>query len=197
MMKKLLALLLSLLLTVGCACAETATKSLTVPELNMSIEIPVDAKAVTRSSSLLDYLRAGLDQAFMQEYMEVNDTYAVVVPADFAWEIDVSMAPNDAETFDDLSALELNMVGMALKSVYAGMGVTLNKYETYSSPAHKYLRIFYTVEQEGVAPTEVVQYYTIQNYQAINFRLYLYSGTDEALMTMYQSVVDSAVYAGE
>lgn len=196
-MKKLLMLMLALLLTLSCALAETATKTVTIPELHMTMEVPAGAHPMTRSSTLLDYLRAGMDQAFMKDYMETNDTYAVVIPSDVAWEIDVAMAPNEVESFDAMSALELNMVGMTLRSIYANMGFALDRYEVYNAPAHKYLRIFYTVEQEGAAPVEVVQYYTIQNSQAINFRLYLYTEKTDELLAMYQAVVDSAVFAAQ
>ena len=171
-MKKLTAIFLALMLLAGvcCAAAETIHH---VPVMNMHLALPEEFLLFTPDTSEEAYAAYGMTKSGIVEFMEANDTYAIILPSDFAYEIDVSMAANTIETFNDVDDDTLISMIDAIGAELETMGVVYDSGKFFHNGQDKYLVLFYHVPGEAY-DTYAVQYYTVQNNQAYNFRLFTY-----------------------
>ena len=188
MLKKLVVLLCALMLLLGSVCAE-GTTIYPMPEMNMTLTAPDSYLVLTRAATDEEYAALGLDGASVRHYMIANDTYMIIMPADMSYEVDVSMAPNTIETFNDVNDLMLSsMVGM-VGGELEKMGAVFDRGEYYLNGSDKYLRLYYHVPGEAY-DTYAVQYYTVQNNQAINFRMFTYGAeADEAQLAELEALM--------
>ena len=99
------------------------------------------------------------------------------------------MAPNTIETFNDVNDLMLaSMVGM-VGGELEKVGAVFDRGEYYLNGSDKYLRLYYHVPGEAY-DTYAVQYYTVQNNQAINFRMFTYGAeADEAQLAELEALM--------
>lgn len=191
-MKKLLWLLFSLVMLCGAVCAQADTLQY-IPEMNMAVNLPDGFLALTKDTEAEIYAAYGLDKATIVDFMAANDTYLILFPADFSYEIDVAMAANTIDSFNNHTEAELLEALPSVQESLESMGVVFDRGEFYTNGRDHYLRLFYHVP--GDVPTYAVQYYTVQHYQAINFRLFTYGmeATAEQLAE-YETVMENVIF---
>ena len=191
-MKKLLCLILALVMLCGCVCAQ-ADQLCYMPQMNMAVNLPDEYLALTMGTDEDVFAAYGMDKAAIVDFMVANDTYLIILPKDFTYEIDVVMAANTIDSFNAHTEKELLETLPEVTKALESMGVVFDRGEFYTNGRDHYLRLFYHVP--GEVPTYAVQYYTVQHYQAINFRLFTYGveATAEQLAA-YETVMENVIF---
>ncbi len=191
---KLMALVLALMLCISNACAGIMVTNVSVPELGVDLYIPPYLSILTRDVAADNPALAllGMDQAAVKDYLTANQLYVDAFPSDVAYELTVAGEPNDVSNFRDYGSVLLDEVRKQMPEIYAGIGMTVTATDTYSNDAADYVKIYYIDDNSGA---NVVQYYTIVDHMAVNFRLFSYGGavTPEQ-ETIIKMVVDNAVF---
>lgn len=191
-MKKLLCLVMVLMMLLGMTCARADTLY-HMPEMNMAVNLPDDFVVLTRNTEDAVFTVYGMDKATIVDSMVANDTYMIIFPGDFSYEIDVAMAANTIDSFNAHSKQELMEALPGVMGTLEAQGVTFDNGEFYTNGRDHYLRLFYHVPSE--IPTYAVQYYTVQHYQAINFRLFTYAAEATAeQLAEYERVMENVIF---
>ena len=191
---KLMALVMAMLLCVSGACAGIMVTNVSVPDLGVDLYIPPYLNILTRDVQDNDPALAavGLDAASVKEYLSNNQLYVDAFPADVAYELTVAGEPNDVSSFRDYGSVLLEAVCEQMFDIYANRNMAVTATATYSNDAADFIKIYYT---DGNSGASVVQYYTIVDHKAVNFRMFCYTGavTPEQ-ETIIKMVVDNAVF---
>lgn len=192
-MVKILTLVLALMLCMTTASAGIMVTNVSVPELGVDLYIPPYLNILTRDLNGCDDLLAqlGMDRGIALEYLESNQLYVDAFPSDVSYELTVAGEPNDVSSFRDYGDVLLKEVCKQMPEIYAGIGMTVTATDIYKNDGADYVKIYYNDPNSGAC---VLQYYTIVDHQAINFRLFNYAGgpvtaDQESIIKM---VVDNA-----
>lgn len=191
---KLMTLVLALMLCISNACAGIMVTNVSVPELKVNLYIPPYLNILTRDVAANDPALAtiGMDAATVKEYLTANALYVDAFPYDVSYELTVAGEPNDVSSFREYGSALIEEVCKQLPEIYAGIGMTVTSTETYSNDAADFIKLYYI---DGTSGAKVVQYYTIVNNMAVNFRMFSYTGEVTAdLESIIKMVVDNAVF---
>ena len=172
---KILTLVLALMLCMSTASAGIMMTNVSVPELGVDLYIPPYLNILTRDMKGADDLLAqlGMDRAIALEYLEGNQLYVDAFPSDISYELTVAGEPNDVSNFRDYGDVLLKEVCKQMPEIYAGIGMTVTATDIYKNDGADYVKIYYNDPSSGAC---VLQYYTIVDHQAINFRIFNYVG---------------------
>ena len=192
-MVKILTLVLALMLCMTTASAGIMVTNVSVPELGVDLYIPPYLNILTRDLKGCDDLLAqlGMDRGIALEYLESGKLYVDAFPSGFSYELTVAGEPSDYGNFRDYGDALLKEVCKQMPESYAEIGMTVTATDIYKNDGADYVKIYYTDSNSGAC---VLQYYTIVDHQAINFRIYNYIGgpvtaDQESIIKM---VVDNA-----
>jgi len=199
-MKKTLSLLMAVLclltLTLP-AMAEGAWAGLNedarveIPEMGISLVTPENYRAHTQAAPADDEIFAsfGVDGQAMLDHFTQNSIYYNAVYPTGSDEIVVTMTANVLESFAAFSDADLLGMESAFSEQYASLGKILDSIEVVPHPVFKMLRITF---HDEAGTTYSVQYYTIHNYQAMNFTFHSYQGpAAQELLDMLEDFVAS------
>ncbi|MBR6571242.1 MAG: hypothetical protein IKK75_12400 [Clostridia bacterium] len=196
-MAKLLAVLLMMVLCVSTASASMLGDTYYLEDLHMSMSVPAGYYVFTRDIAANDPVLTalGMNREYVVSFLEENQLYLNAIEENVFNEVTVAMSPNTIETFSGLSDVVLDVVTDAIPEELATQGMNVSKTELYENDEAKFIVIYYTVVDEYGNTNHVKQYFTIYNYQAINFRLFSYVGPlSEADEELLLQVVDSAKF---
>ena len=194
-MKKFLAVLLMLVLCMSTASASQLGGTYYLEDLNMSVSVPAGYYVITRDIDAGDPMLTalGLDRDYAVSFLTANELYLNAIEPSVTSEVTVAMSANTIESFNGFTDAILEMVANTIPESFAEQGMNVSKTELYENDEAKFIVIYYTVVDEYGDTNHVKQYFTIYNYQAVNFRLFSYVGpVSEANEELLKQVVDSA-----
>ncbi|MBR3872864.1 MAG: hypothetical protein IKJ26_01715 [Clostridia bacterium] len=191
-LKTLIAFLFFIILFPLPASATFISSTFYLPALGVSVEVPFDYHILTHeteaSSPVWDII--GWEQADMLSFMTKNHLYMDLIEENFDHEITVSMEENDISNFNDFARSELEFIASTFATGFAEYGMQVEDTEIYEQGQAKFIKVLYSVTDND-AITYVLQYYTVYNYKAINFRLFSYSGNISSKHeTIMQHMID-------
>lgn len=176
-LKTLLVFLFCIMLFPFPANATLVSSTFYLPALGISVEIPSNYHILTRDTESSNPIWGiiGWEQADMLSFMTTNHLYMDLIDENFDHEITVSMEENDISNFNDFARSGLEFISSTFTTGFAEYGMQVEDTEIYEQGQAKFIKVLYSVTDNG-AITYVLQYYTVYNYKAINFRLFSYSG---------------------
>lgn len=200
-MKKLYSLILALLLLLSLSTTAFAASSKTysLDELGMSIDIPSEYVVFTRNISDNDpNLSAyGLTKNDMKDLMNARNIYLNAWDKDVNFEIIVTMIDSTISDFNLMSDTMLNTMASSAKTEYANNGITVEKYEVFQHNQAKFIKI-YISQPNGTEKAYGLQYYTVYDNKAINVTMQSYSGKiDSSKESILKSIVDTVHFDKE
>ena len=196
-MAKILTLILALMLCMTTASAGVMVPNVSVPELGIEVYVPAYLTIATRDMSDGDEVLAllGMDRATVVEYMEANQLYVDAFPSDlsFSYELTVAGEPNDVSGFRVYGDALIEEVCKMMPETYEAIGMTVSATDIYKNDGADYIKIYYT---DGTSGACVLQYFTIVDHQAINFRIFNYAGgaVTAEQESIIKTVVDNTVF---
>lgn len=197
MMKRLLAILLTLCLFLPCAALaeldEDGDVVVTLEGVEFFFTPPEGAYMLSLESSASEFTALGLSQREIVPWMEEYDLVVVFFDENFGWELHVQAYPCEYGDFDDLTEYGLESEVNDLNYLYRDQGYEVISGEGYRAPeGHQFVRVqaLYTFEDGMLEPQ--VEYYTIKDNYAVSIYLMAYTEqlTDEQL-AIAQAVADS------
>lgn len=194
-MKKLFALVLVLAMACGMCAAAAGETLIQMPELKMTMTVPDDYVVINAGTNDNVFTVLGLDKETVLAAMKAQDTYAIIMPGNFNYEMNIVMSANDIRSFNDITDEQLIMkIIPAMDGVFENMGCQTEKQDLYTG-ANKYIRTWYTYTRENKT-AHIMQYYTIENNMGIVFRMYAYTGEPIAaeMENELEQFIDQVVY---
>lgn len=195
LMKRLLSSLILIVVTLSVSTVVYATSSKTykLDDLGMSIDIPNEYIAFTRSISDNDpnLSKYGLNKGDLTDLMVSRNIYLNAWDDAVNFEIIVTMVESSISDFNLMSDTMLNTLASSFKTEYANSGITLEKYEIFQHNQAKFIKI-YINQPNGTDKTYGLQYYTVYDNKAINLTIQSYSGKiDFEKETILKSIVST------
>ena len=180
------------------ASATLVSSTYKIPALDLSLEIPSNYYIITRetetSSSVWDIV--GLTQSDMLAFMNTNHLYMDLIDKNYDHEITVSMEENSLSNFKELHRSGLEFLASAFVSSFPEYGMTVSRTAIYEQEQANFIKIYYSIPNDNNI-THVLQYYTVYDYKAINFRLFSFSGEITSIHeTIMQSLIDNLDFEG-
>lgn len=174
-MKKTIALIaLVLVLALGMASVAGATlvgAVYHIEEGNLLVTIPAGYHALTRTIEEGDPALShfGLTRDYAVSFLETNDLYLDAGSDDSTKEITIAIQANKIDDLRNYSEVVLDSVRNVLSDTFANAGMEISKSELYSNDSASFIKIYYF---DTNVKAYVLQYYTVYNYQTMNFRMY-------------------------
>jgi len=194
-MAKFLAVLLTMVLLVSSAGATVLSSNYYIEPLHLSVPVPGDYYVLTRDVAANDPVLAdiGMDQASVLSFMEANQLYLDAIEPNVAYEFTVAMEANTIDNFNNYSDIVLRQVADTIPETFVELGMNVTKTELYKNDEASFIVIYYYGIDEYGDLNHVLQYFTVYDYQAINFRLFSYVGEiTEENEQLLREVVDGS-----
>lgn len=189
-------LVLSFLFVLLLSVSVCAAKTVRLDDLGMSVEIPEGYTALTRNMSPADPTLElfSMDSAQITQLLEENNIYLDLLNEDPYFEFLVTMTPNEVESIDQFKGEALESVEDAMEAQYAAIGVSVEELDSYDAGDTLFFRLLGSSDLNGVE-TQLLQYYTVQNFQAINLTLQ-YAGPEipAEYQKLAKEIVDSVSF---
>ena len=175
------------------------TVSVSVEELGLRIDLPTDCSVFTRATPAEDPALAqygiAIDQ--LKQIFEQGNIYLDALGDDPAFEFLITMTPNAVKDMSQFDEQTLDSMLDLLRDQYESRGIQVTELVRYAHPQAVFFRATGSTELSGNL-TQIQQYYTVHNNQAINFTLQ-YQGEqipEEHLATV-QAIIDSVIFEEE
>ncbi len=175
------------------------TVSVSVEELGLRIDLPTDCSVFTRATQAEDPALAqyGIPIDQLKQIFEQGNIYLDALGDDPAFEFLITMTPNAVKDMSQFDEQTLESMLDLLRDQYESRGIQVTELVRYAHPQAVFFRTTGHTELSGNL-TQIQQYYTVHNNQAINFTLQ-YQGEqipEEHLATV-QAIIDSVIFEEE
>ncbi len=175
MKRKLVLIFLFVLLLCASVCAAGTYH---LDDLGMSVDIPMGYNVISRNMAADDPALAlfDMDSAEITQLLKEGNIYLDVLNEDSAFEFLVTMTPNTVKNLDQFDEESLAALEDTMKEQYEAMGITVKEVDRRTVGQNTFFRLHGTNSDSGFE-MQVLQYYTLHNFQAINLTLH-YEGTE-------------------
>ena len=153
-----------------------ASSKYTIPELDLTLSIPIEYDVFTLDMSSSDPLFSeyGTTKADMTAQFTTSNIYLNAVSTVRNEEIVVTMADSPLTNLNGMGDTTLKTLASALVDEYANYGITVTDYDVYHHEQLTFIQIYFHDTGKTVYG---LQFYTVSNEQAMNFTLRSYEGS--------------------
>lgn len=195
LMKKVLSAICLLILLISLTVPAHATAETHLEELEMLLTLPSGYDVFTRNMDENDplFVKYQMSKSQFDSLASSQNIYLDAFSMVSNAEIVVTMTPTSLESILGLSDLSLMSMGSMMVETFSQYGVTVQNYEVYHHPQISFLKVYYYLES---IDRYSLQFYTINNFQAINITMHKSSGRiTTALEADMEAVLSSVVFS--
>ena len=196
-MKKLLSMAICLIILLIPSFSAFASQDIYLEEAEVTFSLPDDWIVLTRGMADDDpnVLRGGYNATELNKYFEENSIYLNAGPEGLPYELVITISDSEIQDFSLYSESELEDIGAAIDEDFASRGIQVNSYHLEDAGNESFIVLYHSQNHED-NPVYSKQYYTTNNYVAINFTLHSYTGTLESYMEQeLDDIVNSVDFA--
>lgn len=199
--KCLLCLLIFSLVLPATAFAK-GTRTYTIEDMGLKLNIPTDLIVLTRDMAPDDpaLKRSGYTaDEWAERYHEFEDLYMLVLAADGSFYIEVTMETNYSSqmyyNYADLPADKMKIAESVKRAAHDYSSIENFTIEQYRTPQVTYLEMNYKDEYDDGSPYNCIEYQTYYGGRDISLSLYCDDGpAAPELKDLIRRIVDTAVY---
>ena len=163
-------------------------------DADLSVIIPTEYYVLTREiregDPALEFF--GIEKDTAVSFLEKNYLYLDASSSDFSEEVTIAIQANAVDDFRSYSGAVLNNVIKSVEDTFSKSGMEVSKTELYENDKASFLKIYYF---DPTVNCPVLQYFTIYDYQTINFRMYSRNGEVSAAQeAILKRIVDTAMF---